>query len=375
MNQNQENFILQMTGARTISARQRIQSLWSGYGEIVRCFLSYADAADSTVIVKDVQMPTAGHHPRGWNTDLSHQRKVKSYQVESAFYQHYANLCHANCRVPKVLGMDNRDDEVFFILEDLDAVGFDQRKSSVLKHDMELCVSWLAHFHAVFLFQQDQPTSEGIASRYPELWGIGTYWHLDTRPEELQVLDDNELKSAASGIDAKLNSAHWKTLVHGDAKLANFCFSPNNTMNAVAAVDFQYVGCGCGMKDLAYFLGSCLNENQCEAQEKLWLDFYFQELRKALSSGNSGGSDGSDGSDAKIMPNDAQAIPNKAINEIRNNPAKLNDLEREWRNLYPYAWADFHRFLKGWSPGHWKMNTYSERLTRQVIENLRSKSH
>lgn len=46
------------------------------------------------------------------------------------------------------------------------------------------------------------------------------------------------------------------------------------------------------------------------------------------------------------------------------------ELEREWRSLYPVAWADFHRFLKGWSPGHWKINSYSERITAEVIKNL-----
>jgi hypothetical protein len=51
--------------------------------------------------------------------------------------------------------------------------------------------------------------------------------------------------------------------------------------------------------------------------------------------------------------------------EIRNDA-----LEIEWRSLYRVAWADFHRFLKGWSPGHWKLNSYSERITTEVIENL-----
>jgi len=50
---------------------------------------------------------------------------------------------------------------------------------------------------------------------------------------------------------------------------------------------------------------------------------------------------------------------------------KTEALEKEWRSLYPVAWADFHRFLKGWSPGHWKINSYSERITRAVIKELR----
>ena len=58
-----------------------------------------------------------------------------------------------------------------------------------------------------------------------DLWETGTYWHLETRPDELVKLQDKKLKEFAPLIDSKLSSAKYQTLVHGDAKLANFCFS------------------------------------------------------------------------------------------------------------------------------------------------------
>ena len=166
------------------------------------------------------------------------------------------------------------------------------------------------------------------------MWEVGTYWHLDTRPEELEALDDNPLKNAASKIDNLLNNTQYKTIVHGDAKLANFCFSEDETR--VAGVDFQYVGGGCGMKDIAYFVGSCMNEQEAEEYESKILDTYFSYLQKALGRGFQ----------------------------------EFGLIEKEWRELYLVAWADFHRFLKGWSPGHWKINNYSERVVQQVIEAL-----
>ena len=45
-------------------------------------------------------------------------------------------------------------------------------------------------------------------------------------------------------------------------------------------------------------------------------------------------------------------------------------LEQDWRELYPVAWTDFYRFLQGWSPGHWKLHRYSERLAREVLGSL-----
>ena len=65
----------------------------------------------------------------------------------------------------------------------------------------------LANFHAIFLSKQPL-----------DLWTIGTYWHLDTRPEELQCLKDNDLKNAAKLIDQKLPASPFQTIVHGDAK-------------------------------------------------------------------------------------------------------------------------------------------------------------
>ncbi|MDG1070940.1 MAG: DUF1679 domain-containing protein, partial [Akkermansiaceae bacterium] len=142
--------------------------------------------------------------------------------------------------------------------------------------------------------------------------------------------------NAAGAIDAKLTQAKFQTLVHGDAKLANFCFSENG--GEVAAVDFQYVGGGCGMKDVAYLVGSCLDEEESEAREEEILDIYFENLSGAL--------------------------------QAKGSEVQVDQLIAEWRGLYHYAWADFHRFLKGWCPGHWKINSYSERIVREVIAGL-----
>jgi aminoglycoside phosphotransferase (APT) family kinase protein len=323
MNRSFQDVILQATGAEALFHIEDIQSLWSGYGKIMRYGLRGADR--ERVVVKHVKLPDRQHHPRGWNTDRSHQRKVRSYQVETAWYRDWASKCDACCRVPACLALESDEDEFLMVFEDLDASGFPLRKSAVSINDMQRCLSWLAHFHATFLGE----TPRG-------LWEVGTYWHLDTRPDELEALADAPLKSAAVEIDAVLRAARFQTFVHGDAKLANFCFSEDGTQ--VAAVDFQYVGGGCGMKDVAYFIGSCLYEDACEQHEAELLDTYFGALNEALVS--------------------------------RGRAVDLKAIEQEWRALYPVAWTDFHRFMKGWSPGHWKIHGYSERLAWQVLAQL-----
>jgi hypothetical protein len=316
MNDHFQKIVLEATDAENLKEGELIQSLWSGYGKIIRCRLHGAEV--DSVVVKHVHWPDATHHPRGWNTNLSHERKVRSYQVETAFYSEWAARCSDGCRVPKCYALETHGDEVFMVMEDLDTSGFGERRSYVSDDDIRACLSWLAHFHAAFM--SEEPNG---------LWPVGTYWHLETRPDELAALKDRKLKGAAAAIDRRLNEARFQTLVHGDAKLANFCFGSAG----VAAVDFQYVGGGCGMKDVAYFLGSCLNEDECERQEAELLDYYFRILSEGL-----GGDSAS--------------------------------LEEEWRELYPVAWTDFFRFLQGWSPGHWKINSYSQRLARQVLKEI-----
>jgi len=323
MNNDFQEVIRSATTAVECFHIEDIQSLWSGYGKIMRYGLKGGSC--ERVVVKHVKLPDAAHHPRGWDTDLSHQRKVKSYHVESAWYRGWAGYCDETCRVPACLALDENDDEFLMVFEDLDASGFPVRKDTASMLDMKACLRWLANFHAIYM------------GRKPDgLWKVGTYWHLDTRPDELEALDDPELKAAAKQIDERLNSAQYQTIVHGDAKLANFCFSEKG--EKVAAVDFQYVGGGCGMKDVAYFIGSCLYEEDCERYESQLLDYYFSELKTALAK--------------------------------HNGDVDSNDVENEWRELFPVAWTDFHRFMKGWSPGHWKIHGYSERISRQVLADI-----
>lgn len=336
--------ICQITGAIGCQPGEVVQSLWSGYGVIQRVQLEFADQrGSSTAIVKHIDLSQSRENRRGWSGNASHQRKVRSYQVEKNFYERFAAECwpdkHGDefgeslvaCRVPKLLGaceLNVRENEessgMLLILEDLNAVGFAQTKVSASPADLRTCLQWLANFHARFMNRQ--PTG---------LWPIGTYWHLATRLEEHSVMEESRLKRCAAKIDQRLNSARFQTLVHGDAKLANFCFGQEPV---VAAVDFQYVGRGCGVKDVAYLMSSCLDGSESAAQQNELLAIYFRQLEHSLS--------------------------------VTNPKIDFPELESEWRSLYPFAWADFCRFLAGWSPGHWKMNQYNDRVTQSVLDEL-----
>ena len=299
-----------------------IQSLWSGYGKISRYQLD--STQHPTVVVKFISLNQPQSHPRGWNTSNSHNRKVKSYQVETSWYQKWGQQCTESCKIPNLIGSFSEGQDQWIILEDLNH-HYPLRKQQITLREVKVCLKWLANFHATFMEQKPV-----------DLWEIGTYWHLDTRPDEFQKMNHPKLQAHAKQIDERLNQCQYQTFVHGDAKLANFCFSENGQQ--VAAVDFQYVGGGCGMKDVSYFLGSCLSSNECAHYEKELLDEYFSQLQEAL--------------------------------QARSSSIDFDSLLSEWREMYLFACTDFMRFLLGWLPSHQKINRYNLNIMNQVLASL-----
>lgn len=302
---------------------QVIQTLWSGYGELLRLKFD-----GKSIIVKYVKLPKKLNHPRGWNSRFSHERKVKSYKIEVKWYENFARKIDKRCETPKVIKTSFSDDEFLIIMEDLKELGFTKVVKEANKNHLKSVLNWLANFHAKYMNLKTDL-----------LWEEGTYWHLNTRPEELEVLKDEVLKKYAKKLDVILKTSKYQTLVHGDAKLANFCFNEEGT--SCAAVDFQYVGHGCAMKDLVYFISSAINPKQCVENESWILEFYFKSLGEALH---------------YYHP---------------NIDAKL--VESEYRSMFYIAWADFQRFIKGWSPKHYKINEYTNSMTLKAIEQIKQK--
>lgn len=307
--------------ARGYKNSETIQQLWSGYGSIVRMDSSNEDS----IVLKHINPPHQANHPRGWNTDVGHQRKLKSYVNELNFYKSYADNCNENCKVPQLLSTESKDQEHLIVLEDLNSAGYPQLKSRLALNEVKVVLRWLANFHATFMLEE----AKG-------LWPIGSYWHLATRQEEFRTMHNSDLKLAASKIDQVLNDCQFQTIIHGDAKLANFCFGRDGQQ--VAAVDFQYTGKGCGMKDVVYFLGSCLTDKECANYESEFVECYFTYLEQAL--------------------------------KVKKRKLNFEDLEKEWRKMYAFAWADFHRFLLGWMPSHQKLTNYSRHQVEIALRQI-----
>lgn len=303
-------------GLGHIVSLEVIQPLWSNCGYLVRVYCQ-----SKSLIIKHIELPKQIKNAKGWSSRAAYQRKLRSYHVEMRWYTSFAKNNIA--RVPQTLMAIDNSPSLMLVMEDLQSSGFTQTIESAQKVHLQSCLKWLASFHA-----------QHIQNTYKGLWENGTYWHLATRRDELKALDDPALKKMAGTIDSILTRAPFPTLVHGDAKLANFCFTADGKL--AAAVDFQYVGRGCAMKDIVLFMSSAVAPNQCVQMEPWILNQYFSYLKKSLE---------------QFQPHLSPA-----------------DVEAAWRPLFPVAWADFQRFIKGWCPSHWKINDYTESLTKMALK-------
>lgn len=318
MERQLEQLVLRVTGAKKTGRQQTVQELWDGYGWIRRIQLQGGEV--DSVIVKLID-PPAGRGSAQQQT-LSHRRKLKSYRVESCWYTDWAPRCAGVCRLPYCYAVEKSGSRMVLVLEDLDTAGFPLRTERPDRWQMELMLGWLAEFHALFLGE----VPDG-------LWKNGSYWHLDTRPDELEQIRQQPLRAAAGKLDLLLKRCRFKTILHGDAKPANFCFGSDT---GAAAVDFQYTGGGCGMKDVAYLMDCYLDGGSTGTREAQLLDFYFDRLHQAL------------------------------VRQERE--AVFSSLEEEWRALYPAALLDFDRFMAGWSPGWYRLSSVRERMLAQIMQ-------
>ena len=239
-----------------------------------------------SVIIKHVELPPV---PSSERAKVDYLRKKKSYQIELDWYR--SNYSINGLRLTPLV--DFYSDGSIYAIEDLSRHLYTPI-SSIQPELLKIILTALAAFHAYFL---------NVNNSY---WDQGGYWSLDKRQFEWQSMSDEELKNQAHSIDQELNSAKHQTIIHGDFKLANIL---HKSYKEVAFVDFQYPGAGVGVKDLITLFASLPEEEHINWQEEL-ITFYFQELSKYEN----------------YTP----------------------ELEKEWRDLYPLAWADYIRFLNGW---------------------------
>jgi aminoglycoside phosphotransferase (APT) family kinase protein len=239
--------------------------LWGGMGYVYNVSIG-----DIEIIVKRVS-PLPKHQKRISQGD---KRKADSYQVEANFYEHLAMylLEEKALDIPRRYHVE-RDDGVIICMSKLTG-----HVRSIDQEETFAVLKWLATLHAA--------TWGDMATTAVEKYGlqpVGSYWHLDTRPDEHMSMRNSgwngRLKRAARAIDERLKRDKMQCCVHGDAKDANMLFHHDREKNnlRVSMYDFQYCGKSPPTKDLAYFLCVAAHDN-----DRKYVEYYHEQLLKCL---------------------------------------------------------------------------------------------
>lgn len=346
-------------GATTLSVRaaRPLGTLWAGYGTITE--VETDDEGSRTLIVKEVHPPAS--------SGVSHERKLRSYQAEAAFYEQVAPRLPPDsvCHVPRCLGVHSTlhsvdgsaaggsadSGRMQLVMSDL-RVDYPRSCGSLDEAHTKAALSWLAAFHAACW---------GADAAALGLWEEGCYWHLSTRLEELEEIgrEWRALQAAAHELDRRLAQTPWRTLCHGDFKSANLQFSDSRSAPVCAAVDFQYCGGGSGLKDVVYLLASAASPRLVQGGgEEALLRFYHAELMQGLralaasgsSDANASGGVGTVGCPAKA----AQAVEGYTFEA----------LQADWQ----LAVCDYVRFMAGW--GFWGNTSWASARARECLAQL-----
>ncbi|KAI0124625.1 hypothetical protein BJ170DRAFT_465980 [Xylariales sp. AK1849] len=291
-----------------------IQSLWAGYGHICQIEATPRRGISATqsaprkpvsLILKSISPPsTAALHDEG------HVRKILSYQVEQHFYAHLADQLPESVAVAECIGSMNNGRVTAIMLKDLRAssqgnlkpkMAFPvslERRGHLDADQVYAALDWLASFHGHFwnktgklirgkllrppLVEAERQRQSGGAHgtsssghfNVESVWLNGGYTYLATRQREFAKLagdcrstwseslctrsasDGRSLAEQVADILQPLPESglrgpisEYETLIHGDVKSENMFASTSG--REVAFVDFQYVGLGLGVSDVA----------------------------------------------------------------------------------------------------------------------------
>ncbi|KAI7336662.1 hypothetical protein KC315_g2662 [Hortaea werneckii] len=338
-----------------------LQRLWAGYGHI--CHIEAAPVNDgkethdktaSSFILKLVSPPASSSSSSSSQTsalseDEGHLRKLISYQVEQYFYTHLAASLPADVAVAACMGSIHQHPA-------------DEHGEQNAQPTIALLLEDLRGKFPLRLAPLEEARKAG-PQRAEGVWLNGGYTYLATRRKEYADLledADSEWSSALCQpiptVDASLAElvaqvlspktspdvtpsqiSAYETLIHGDVKSENLF--ANTEGSAVAFFDFQYVGMGVGVCDLAK-LFTCSVPMHMLTTEALNGD-----VALAMTDGERG----------------LLQRYQRTISSISRQEYPWRELEMHWST----ALVDWLRFQASW--GFWGNTSWLEARVRHIL--------
>lgn len=314
-----------------LQSLKRIQSLWAGYGEISRITaikgtsleLPTESSHSSTVMETQSYILKLVTPPPTNVDDEGHSRKILSYRVEQYFYSVLAPQMPAILPVAECLASINKQHAdgtsiTAMILNDLrrtyPVAG--EKRNVLSSTQVKAALDWLSGFHGFWWprakilkqsslvlppLQEVQQNDQAASQK--SVWLNGGYTYLATRRKEYANLaedydtewnepltdwvdgEDVSITEIAAAFLSPKISGHgpiesYQTLIHGDVKSENLFTSISG--EEVAFYDFQYVGLGLGVCDLAKLFTCSVPLDMLVSDQALPRELEMQDGEKEL---------------------------------------------------------------------------------------------
>ncbi|RFN45509.1 pig-p protein [Fusarium flagelliforme] len=373
-----------------ITSFKELQTLWAGYGHICALtarptdskaaasirHLAHAKGSNNTffLILKLIAPPPGP-------TDEGHLRKILSYDVEQYFYEFVAphledDTAVAHCMTSswkaKRDGGELRD-VTATIMTDL-RVKFPVeggKRAYLGPRAVQSALEWLARFHSsswksipANLDEYLLPPLEEFKRRETgtggtKLWLNGGYTYLATRRKEYESLcvdtysewsgalctpfQGSEKSTAEVVADFLTPTGRpFETLIHGDVKSENLF--TNDSGDDVSFVDFQYVGLGLGVCDLAKLFTCSVPLDMLTDNPSLPQEMAMDKGEQALL-----------------------FLYHETL--LTRRPAEKEPLDYSWETLVRHwetALVDWCRFQASW--GFWGNTEWLEARVRHILK-------
>lgn len=308
-----------------------------------RLKLSYPEAASKgpeSVFLKRVVMQDLEHVKlKAQTAPTKLERDVTSYLVEASFLSSAVcqKLREADLRIPRSYNIDSRpaaldgspiESKFLSLLEDFSPEAGWHQSGLLNKEELICALNSLALLHAFFW---DFKASPMYKETCDSIWDQATYWvpkrqaadsfeklprcwakqranfgpHLDevkfndTCHVPLEALGNSLAECAPACAEnvhnVGLDPEHpHRTVIHGDAKAANFFFRSSNEVSPstgetdtlqVGIIDFQWCGWGHPSVDVAYLIASSASPDLLSndgSAEEFWLQTYYSKFCESL---------------------------------------------------------------------------------------------
>ena len=209
------------------------------------------------------------------------------YLSEVSFYRQIAATVAINVPRAFVAEIDPATDDFTLLFEDLGPARQGDQLAGCDLADAEAAIREAAALHAprwgdAGLLALDwimlkMERAQGVTAMLPPI--IGLYrdrYDGQLEPEFMALVEKLPAAMAAQRLDV---TAPF-TVQHGDFRLDNILFEPRGGAKPMATLDWQTVGVGTGVIDVAYFLSAGLDPYVRRANEQDLIRLYLDELHR-----------------------------------------------------------------------------------------------